>query len=181
MYAVFFFFPSSLALILSPFSPYPLLLLFNTAKHSFPTLCSSQSLPITHPLSLRSTIPDFPFRKKNQASQGYKLNTSQQDPIRLGTKPSFQGWERQPSRRKIISRPDKRVKDTPIPTASNLTKQQANNYNIYSGPSLALYMLSDCFLVSVSPYQPSLIDTVSHVLLVFSTLLAPKILPHPSF
>lgn len=151
-----------------------------------PNTASQPSAPPSLSLSHIPSLPDplfltFPLEKKNQASQGYKLNTSQQDPIRLGTKPSFQGWERQPSRRKIISRPDKRVKDTPIPTASNLTKQQANNYNIYSGPSLALYMLSDCFLVSVSPYQPSLIDTVSHVLLVFSTLLAPKILPHPSF
>lgn len=86
----FSFFSSSLPIFPSPSSPYPLLLLFNIANHSFPTssyhiLCLPDSLFLRFPL------------EKNQASQGYKLNTSPQDTIRQGTKPSSQGWMRQSS------------------------------------------------------------------------------------
>ena len=70
-----------------------------------------------------------------------------------------------------------RVRDTLTPTVRSPTKHQVNNHNIYA-KDIAQTLVGSMIAasVSVSPYDACLVDSVSRVLLVSSTPVAPTVL-----
>ncbi|KAL6040966.1 hypothetical protein STEG23_035942, partial [Scotinomys teguina] len=77
---------------------------------------------------------------------------------------SYLGFMSQANRRERVPRSG-RVRDAPVPT---VTKYQANIHNTYRGyvQTHAGYIFAAS--LSMSPYEPYLVDSVGHVLLVFS-------------
>lgn len=86
---------------------------YNISSHNLSFLHSSQS-PSICPFHQLPPPPLLPFRK-DQVSQGYEQNKAQQVTIRLETHPhAYQGWMRQPHRRKRVPRVDERIRETPL-------------------------------------------------------------------
>lgn len=74
------------------------------------TIVSLPSTPSLHPLSLRST---FPFLlKKKTCLPGLSTEHGLTSYGKTEPKPSYQGWTKQPSRRKRVLSAGKRVRDT---------------------------------------------------------------------
>lgn len=81
-------------------------------------------------------------------------------------KPSYQGWTRLPSRRKRVSRADKRLRDTHFHCLESYIADSANVYIEDLVQMLAVLVLVPS--VSVRPYEICFVDSVGHVLLMSS-------------
>lgn len=99
--------------------------------------------------------------------------------IKTGHKPSEEGRARQPSMRKNVLWPGKRVKDNP-PDSLCLKSNKNHKLNhtaVCRGPRAEARKLYGCCFGLFELLLSCLVDSVDYVLLVSSTSLAPIILP----
>jgi hypothetical protein len=141
------------------FSFFFIFLSYNTYWPGAPLPPSSQSLPPPPPPHLPSA-PDslllhLPSDRKEQVSQGYQPNMAEQD-TRLGQS-LYQGWMRQPSRRKRVLRAGKRVRASPLLPLSGVPQEHRGkqSQHICKGPRSDPYRLPDYHLSLWAPMSPA--------------------------
>lgn len=143
-------------------------------NYSFPSLHPHFSCP-PPPLSPRSTPPS----EKEQASKR-QPNRTKQDTIIRGKSP-YQGWTRQPNRRKRVPGAGKRVRETPASTVRiPMRTPKYSHNNTHREPSVNQFRPHAWCFSSVSPYDPCSVDSVGHVILVSSVSSDPYNLCSPS-
>lgn len=159
------------------FSYYLLFILIHTIHpdKSLSSLYSSQQPPTTFSFP-KSTAPLFPLRKK-QTSQRYQASIAYQDPITVGINPYIKAGQDSPVER--VQR-DEKEPYIPFPMWGVAQIPQAKQpLHVCSG----LHHISmqeawrSCHFYFYELLWALFIDSVGHVLLVFSTHLVPPILP----
>lgn len=125
---------------------------------------SSSPTLLPSPHSSRSTPSE---KKKSPRSTKYSIPSCNK---------TKQGWTRPPSRRKKVPKAGKSQRQTPLPLVGSHKNVKLQDHNLYAEDLEQTYVgLLIVGSVSVSPYEPLLVDSVSRVFVIPSTPLAPTL------